>query len=255
MSLVALVRSVSPAVAECELTHLDRTPIDPARAEREHAGYVAALAAAGCRIEWLPPLPEHPDGVFVEDTAVVLEELAVITRPGAVSRRGETPSVAVALARYRPLESIPAPATLDGGDVMRVGRRLFVGLTARTSLAGAAELARRAEPLGYRVAALPVTGCLHLKSAVTPLDEETLLLNPDWVDPSIFAGFRLLHVDPAEPFAGNALALAKGVIHAAEFPRTRALIEAAGFPVTGVPAGELAKAEGGVTCGSLIVKE
>lgn len=255
MKRLALVRDVSPDIARCELTHLARTPIDLAEAARQHAAYLAALAAAECRIEHLAPAPGLPDAVFVEDTAVVLDELAVITRPGAASRRAETASVAETLRRYRPIESIAAPATLDGGDVLVSGRTLFVGLTARTSTQGAAELARITVSAGYTVRTVPVTGCLHLKSAVTEVADRTLLINPDWVDAALFDDYRLIPIDSAEPFGANALRIGNAVIYPAEFPRTAQRLRREALDVREVEAGELAKAEGGVTCCSLVLND
>ena len=251
MTTIALVREVSPAIARCELTHLARTPIDPERAAAQHAVYVAELAALGAHIERLPETPELPDAVFVEDTAVVLDEMAIITRPGAESRRAETASVAAALDRYRPLRYIEAPDTLDGGDVLQVGRSLFVGLTARTSAGGIAQLAGLVASAGYEVSAVPVTGCLHLKSAVSEIADRTVLINRDWVPPVAFPELRLIAIDPAEPFGANAARVGDVVIYPAEFPRTRSRLEAEGIMVRAVPASELAKAEGGVTCCSL----
>jgi dimethylargininase len=251
--LVALVREVSPEITRCELTHLDRVPIDLDRARAQHAEYVAALEELGCEIEWLPPEPALPDGVFVEDTALVLDDLAIITRPGAESRQAELPSVAEALGRYRTLHRITAPGTLDGGDVLRSGRALYVGQTRRTNEEGISQLAAVVTREGYAVCTMPVQGCLHLKSAATALDDRTVLIHRGWTSAQRFAGRRLVDIDPAEPFAGNALAVGGAVIHAAEFPRTRAILDGAGYRVRPVPASELAKAEGGVTCCSLIV--
>jgi dimethylargininase len=247
------VRDLSPAIGRCELSHLDRVPIDLPRAVRQHQQYVSALAEAGCAIVRLPPAPELPDGVFVEDTALVLEELAVITRPGAVSRRPETESVAAVLERFRPLRRIGGPGTLDGGDLLRTGRSLFVGLSGRTGREGAEELARLVEPAGYQVRMVPVEGCLHLKSAVTEVGDATLLINPAWVDPAGFEGFQHIPIDPGEAYAANALRIGDTVIHAAAFPRTTQRLRAEGFEVLEVEADELAKAEGGVTCCSLLI--
>ncbi|NOT06652.1 MAG: dimethylargininase [Gemmatimonadales bacterium] len=249
----ALVREVSPSVSRCELTHLARAPIDFEEAKRQHARYIAALEVLGCRIEWLPPLPDHPDAVFVEDTAVVLDELAVVTRPGAESRRGETASVAEALGKYREVRVMKGPGTLDGGDVLRLGRTLYVGITPRTDAAGRAELAALVEDAGYRVCPVAVHGCLHLKSAVTEVAPSILLANPKWISVADFSSFRVVPVALAEPAAGNALRVGEMVIHAAEFPATRSRLAVAGIPVRQVPASELAKAEGGVTCCSLML--
>lgn len=191
--------------------------------------------------------------MFVEDTALVLEELAVITRPGAASRRPETESVAAALERFRPLQRIGGPGTLDGGDVLLTGRVLFVGLSGRTTREGAEELHNLVAPAGYEVRIVPVRGCLHLKSAVSEVGEAWLLINPDWVDPACFGDSRLIPIDPAEPFAANALRIGAQVIHAAAFPRTAKRLRAEGFEVRAVEADELAKAEGGVTCCSLLI--
>jgi dimethylargininase len=216
---------------------------------------MSTLAEAGCSIRRLPQVPQLPDGVFVEDTALVLEQLAVITRPGAVSRRPETESVAAALEPFRPLERIRGPGTLDGGDVLLTGRSLFVGLSGRTTREGAAELARLVAPAGYDVRVVPVRGCLHLKSAVTEVGDGVLLINPEWVDPAGLVGFRLIPIDPGEPFAANALRIGDLVIHAAAFPRTTKRLRAEGFEVREVEADELAKAEGGVTCCSLLIAD
>jgi dimethylargininase len=214
---------------------------------------VSALIEAGCLIEQLPSEPELPDAVFVEDTAVVLDLLAVITRPGAPSRRPEVESVAPALARHVEVRRMTGPGTLDGGDVLRLGRSLIVGMTARTSEEGAGELAALTRSAGYEVRRVPVNGCLHLKSAVTEVADGLLLVNPAWVDPAGFSGYRALSVDPSEPFAANALRIGDRLIYPAEFPRTAARLRAEGISLRTVEAGELAKAEGGVTCCSLLL--
>jgi dimethylargininase len=252
--LVALTRGVSPDFARCELTHLTREPIDVERAYRQHTAYEAVLAALGCTLERLPALPGHPDCVFVEDAAVVVDELAVVTRPGAPSRRGETAAVAAALARHRPLAAIEPPGTLDGGDVLRVGRRVFVGVTARSDAAGRRQLRDLLAPHGYTVEEVAVRGCLHLKTAVTALTEELLLMQRPFVDGSPFAGLELLDVDPEEPFAANALAVGGTVVMPAACERTRRRVEARGLEVRPVDVSEIAKAEGGVTCCSIVLE-
>jgi dimethylargininase len=254
--LIALTRAVSPTLAACELTHLPRAPIDVARAEAEHAAYEDALRALGATVVRVPPAPDLPDAVFVEDAAVVLDELAVVARPGAAARRGETATVATALARWRTVSAIAAPATLDGGDVLRVGRTLYVGLSSRTAAAAAAQLEQLVQPFGYQVVPVEVRGCLHLKSAVTAVGDGLLLANANWVSPAAFAPLALLPVDPAEPGAANALRIGSGagaaVVFPAHHPRTARRLEEAGVRVVPVPCGEIAKAEGGVTCCSLL---
>lgn len=251
--LIAYTREISPALADCELTHLARQPLDVAGAQAEHEAYERTLERLGARVRRLPPTPLLPDGVFVEDTAVVLDDVAVITRPGAPSRRPETASVAAVLAAHRPLIEIAAPATLDGGDVLVAGRTLYVGLSTRSSRDAIAQLAAALERFGYALVPVEFRGCLHLKSAVTRIADDLLLLNPDWVSPTVFAGHRALVVDPSEPHAANALSLGGSVIHPQHHAQTRARIESAGFTVVPVPQVELAKAESGVTCSSLLV--
>jgi len=253
MALIALTRAVSPTLAECELTHLDRTPIDVARAIEQHAQYEAALSALGCTVQRVPGAPDNPDAVFIEDTAVVLDEVAVITRPGADSRRAEVEAVAEALAPYRTLVRIRGPGTLDGGDVMLVGHSLYVGRTLRSNDDGIAQLAKAVAPHGYTVVPIDVHGCLHLKSAVTALDDTTVLCNPQWVSPESFASLRTLTVDPQEPSAANVVRVGSTLLAADAYPRTNALLEAQGYAVVTVPADELAKAEGAVTCCSVLV--
>ena len=251
---IAITRAVSPALAACELTHLTRVPIDVAAARAQHADYERALAGAGYRVERLDADAEMPDSVFVEDMAVVFDELAILTCPGAASRRREMPAIAAALAAHRPLQDIQPPATVDGGDVLVAGRHVFVGLSSRTNEAAVTQMRRILEPLGYTVVATEVGGCLHLKSAVTALDDERLLVNPDWIDRAAFGPFTLIEVAPEEPSAANVLRLADRIIVAKAFPRTAGRIAALGLRIEPVEASELAKAEGAVTCCSLIVR-
>jgi len=252
--MLALTREVPRSIADGERTHVPRTPIDLARARAEHGRYLAALEELGCEVRPLPEEPDLPDSVFVEDTAIVLDEVAVIARPGADSRRAETSSVAEALSGLRPLVTIAEPATLDGGDVLVLGRRVFVGGSSRTDAAGATALATLVEPFGYTVEVVPLTDCLHLKSAACAVGPDTVLVNPAWVDPSLLAVERVIEVDPREAFAANAVLVRDAVIHPEGFPRTRARLEAAGIRVVSVPAAELARAEGGVTCCSLLLR-
>jgi dimethylargininase len=250
--MIALTRDVSPALGRCELTHLARTVIDVDRARAQHAAYEDALRALGCHVERLAAGDEMPDSVFIEDTALVLEEAAVITRPGALSRQGEVEATMLALQPYRPLIQIEPPGTVDGGDILVVGRSIFVGLSARTDAAGVAQLREAAERLGYQVRTVEVAGCLHLKSAVTALDDETVLIQPAWLSPDAFAGFERVAVAPSEPSAANVLRVGARLLAAAAFPRTADLIVERGFDLSTVDVSELAKAEGAVTCCSLV---
>jgi dimethylargininase len=249
---IAITRPVSPALEHCELSFLPRNPIDIGLATTQHHAYQEALAACGCTLRSLPMEPELPDSVFVEDTAIVLDEVAVITHPGAVSRRAETDSVTAMLASYRELVRITPPATLDGGDVLRVGRTLYVGVSARSNHAGIEQLSRLLARFGYQVRAVPLHGCLHLKTAVTQVATDLLLLNPDWVDARQFPGMRVLHVAQSEPHAANAVLINDKVIYPASCPLTRTQLLQQGIEVVSVDMSETEKAEGGVTCCSLI---
>lgn len=250
--LIAITRQISPRFNECELTHLDRQPIDLDLARAQHHQYEAALHELGCEVISLPPEPDLPDSVFVEDVALVFDEVAVITRPGADSRKPETESIARALAPYRTLFTIEAPGTIDGGDVLRVGKMVYVGLSSRSNRSGVEQLQTMIAPYGYTVQGVEVTGCLHLKSAVTQVNEDTLLINPAWVDRSIFGALKFIEVDKSEPSAANAVWIGEAMIYPSSFPKTQRRLEEAGLRLKIVAATEVAKAEGAVTCCSLI---
>jgi dimethylargininase len=251
--LMALTREISQAFESCQLTHLPRVPIDVHRAREQHAAYEWALVEEGCTVRRLDSGPDMPDAVFVEDIAVVLDEGAVICRPSAEPRRTETPGVTEALVRHgRPLQQIQAPGTLDGGDVLVIGREVFVGASARTNRAAIDQLSGILAAVGYTVRTVPVRGCLHLKSAVTAVARDTLLINREWVPSEAFRGQSLVDVDPQEPHAANALAVGDAVIYPASFPRTRERLERRGLRVRPVAVDELQKAEGAVTCCSLV---
>lgn len=250
--MLAITREVSPSLAACELSFVPRTPIDVTLAATQHRANQRALASLGCRVLVLDAEPDLPDAVFVEDVAVVLDEVAVMTRPGAESRGAEGASVAELLQRYRPLRALEAPGTLDGGDVLRIGRTLYVGQSARSNTDGIVQLRALIAEFGYEVRAVPIRGCLHLKSSVTAVRDDTVLLQPLWVDRAAFDGFRIIEVDPAEEHAANVLRIGDEVVMPACFPRTRQRLAEAGIAVTTVDVSELQKAEGAMTCCSLV---
>lgn len=249
---IALTRAVPSSIANCELTHVQREPIDVERARQQHAHYEATLRTLGCLVERIADADRMPDSVFVEDAAVVFDEIAVITRPGAESRRPETDGVEQALVRHRQLRHITAPATIDGGDVLRCGHDVFIGVSTRTNAAAVEQMREFLAPFGYRVTPVDVGGVLHLKSAVTETADGVLLINRTLVSAEPFAGYELVDVDPSEPMAANILRVGERCVFPVAFPRTLERLEARGITPVVIDASELAKAEGALTCCSLI---
>ena len=256
--LTAMVRPPAPALAvHCELTFLERAAMSFAALERQHIAYRDALTTAGAEVIVLDSIDTLPDSVFVEDAALVLDEVAVLTRPGAASRQPDPVCIGPAVVQYRAnVARIRAPGTLEAGDVLRIGRRLFVGLTTRSNREGIAQLAAIVQPHGYAVIPVSVTGSLHLKTACTALDAHTLLLNPAWLDVAPFAGFEMIAVPADEAFAANVLPIGDCLVANAAFPRTLERVSAhaqrAGLRVVPVDISEFGKAEAGLTCMSLV---
>lgn len=248
-----LTRPPGPAITRCELTFMPRRPIDAHVAAAEHEAIERALAALGCRVVRLPPLDDQPDAAFVEDVAVVLDEVAIVTRPGSPARRAEADGMEAVLAPFRPVRTITAPGTLDGGDVLRRGRMLYVGRSGRTNDEGIEQLRTAVAPWNYRVSAVDVNGCLHLKTAACAVAGDVLLANPAWVDPGALGDGTVVEVDAAEPYAANAIDLDGVVLTADGCPRTRRLLESRGIEVRVTPLDELGRAEAGVTCCCLVI--
>ncbi len=251
--ILAITRDISARFDECEITHIDRTPIDLNIARQQHHAYNEALKELGCAVLQLPAQNDLPDSVFVEDTAIILPEAAVITNPGANSRKPEVESIINALAPYRTLVRITAPATVDGGDVLVLGKKIYIGLSTRSNIEAVQQMQELLRPYEYTVLGIEMHDCLHLKTAVTQVDDKTLLINRKWVDVENFEGFNLIDVDASEPFAANCLPINGQIIFPVAFPKTRAILEKRGYKVRQVHVDELAKAEGAVTCCSLIV--
>lgn len=252
---IAITRDISPRFNECEITHIERTPIDVNVARAQHHEYVKALQGLGCEVIELPAESDLPDSVFVEDTAFILPELAVITRPGVDSRKPEIESIRMALAPRTRYVELKAPATLDGGDVLVLGKKIYIGLSSRSNQAAIDQLNELLREDGYQAIGVQMHDCLHLKTAVTRVDDRTLLINPQWVDTHHFKDFTWIEVDPSEPFAANCLPVGDSIIYPTAFPKTCAKLEASGYHVKTVDVSELAKAEGAVTCCSLILAE
>jgi dimethylargininase len=250
--LTALTRAVSRSLALCELTWLAREPIDSELAVAQHERYEEALRRMGVRVISLPEQPELPDAVFVEDPLIVVDEVAILTRMGAASRRPESASLEAAISRYRPVRRLSEPATLEGGDVMRVGRDVFAGLSGRTNAAGIEQLGRELGAFGYTVHAVEMRDCLHLKSACTSLGDGKVLANSNWLDTRALADYRIVEVAAEEPGAANILRVGDTVLMPDCFPRTREIIEAEGLRVLAIDISELMKAEAAITCSSVV---
>jgi dimethylargininase len=250
----AITRAVSPSLGDCELSYLSREPIDVRKAMREHEEYERRLGQLGLSVHSLPAQGDCPDAVFVEDPAVVVDEVAVVTTMGIASRRRERESLAEALRPFRTLKYLREPGRLEGGDVLRVGRTLYVGESRRTNREGREQLSEILSPFGYEVRAVKVTECLHLKTGCTYLGRGLLLANGRWIDAGAFADFEILEVPQAEPWAANALVVGETVLLPEGFPQTRTLIESRGFQVETIDVSELMKAEAGLTCMSVIFK-
>jgi dimethylargininase len=252
---VALTHIISPDIAQCELSFMERSPIDYDLAVQQHEGYCALLRDCGIRIIELTVNSAYPDSTFIEDTAVVVDEIAVMAHMGAESRRGEVPGIESVLAAYRKIDHIQHPATLEGGDVLLAGMKVFAGITPRTNEAGVSSLTAILEPFGYRVIPVSVRDCLHLKSACTAIDDDTVLVNSHWVDLDPFKGFRVIIVPEDEPWAANTLRIEKTVCVHAGFTRTIEMLQLLGFQVKTVDISELQKAEAGMTCSSIIFND
>ena len=250
--LIAITRAVSSALAGCELSFIERNPIDLAKARAQHNAYEETLEKLGAKVISLPEEKDLPDSIFVEDPAIVLDEIAVICTLGTETRRREAASLEAELKKYRRIERIKLPGTLEGGDVLRIGKKIYVGLTRRSNAEGIRQLAVIVAHHGYDLTAVPVTGCLHLKSAVTYLGRNTLLGNRERFHDKRLEGFDWVDVDPSETHAGNALLIGDSVVFPASFPKTRERIEARGFHVIPLDISELQKAESGLTCSSLL---
>jgi len=251
--MLAITHVPSPAMSECLLTFVARSAIDHKRASRQHTDYCRVLRDCGLEVRTLDVNRELPDCAFVEDLAVVLDDVAVVTRPGAAVRRIEIAAIESVLRGHRPIERILEPATLEGGDVLRVGRTLLVGFSSRTNAAGIGVIEGVVRRFGYEVRPVPVRGCLHLKTACTSLPDGRLVVNREWVDVGALHGFDLIDIPADEPWGANVTCLGDTVLVAAAHQVTADLIAGLGFKVRTVELDEFAKAEGGVTCLSLVV--
>ncbi len=257
--LRALTHVISPRLSDCELTFIKREPIDWQLAESQHQAYCQMLRRLGLRVDRLTQNSQYPDACFVEDTAVVLDEIAILCCPGAPSRRPETALIAQALAPWRQVKTLRLPATLDGGDVLLVGKTLLVGESTRTNQLGIQALAELTAPFGYRVVMLKPQGSLHLKSVCTALDDQTLIVIPGCLEQGSLEKlnqekFKLIETALNEDAAANVLRVGEMLCVQAGCPETLAQIQKLGYRTEVIDTRELAKAEGALTCLSLIFR-
>ena len=237
---------------QCQRTYVARVPIDYVRAVRQHEEYCRTLRKCGADVRTMAINRDLPDCAFIEDTAVVLDEVAVLASMGTASRQTEPAGVELEVRKYREVHRVEAPATMEGGDVLRVGRKLLVGLSSRTNPAGVKALEAVVRRYGYNVVSVPVSRCLHLKTACTALPDQSLLVNLAWLDVGVLQGFDLVTVPKAEPWAANVALVGTSVCVAADHVRTADIIRERGFHVEIIDLSEFAKAEGGVSCLSLL---
>jgi dimethylargininase len=251
--MLALTHLPSPNMQQCQRTYIAHDSIDYNHALLQHENYCQTLRNLGAKVQTLGVNLPLPDCVFIEDTVIVLDELAILCSMGTESRRLEPPGIEAELRKYRHVEEITLPATIEGGDVLRVGRQLLVGISSRTNRVGISALRSIVQPHGYTVTPIPVHGCLHLKTACTALDESRLLINPNWIDATPLCNFELQPIPPTEPFAANILPLAGRICIAAGHVKTADLLDKLGFDIQPIDLSEFAKAEGGLTCLSILL--
>lgn len=249
--LTVVTHLPSPSLQQCELTYLESDSIDIIKATEEHGKYCEMLNRCGANVVVLTDNLSLPDSVFVEDPVIVFDEVAVLTSMGVESRRRESLALETYFRPYRKIKKISLPSRIEGGDVLKIGRRVYVGESVRTNQAGIHALEEIISPYEYETFPVKVTGCLHLKTGCTALDEKTILLNPDWVDKSIFNGFRIIETLPEEPFGANVLQINDTLCMNAAFPKTVDLVKSLGYPVVATDISEFMKAEAGLTCMSV----
>lgn len=241
----------SSSLEQCELTFVNSEPIDIKKAQKEHESYREMLKSCGANVIVKDDNIDLPDSVFVEDPIIVFDEVAVLTSMGVESRRKESSSMEKIFAKYREIKRIELPSKIEGGDVLKIGKRIFVGKSARTNAQGIRDLREILTPYGYEVIAVKVAGCLHLKTGCTALDEDTILINPDWVDSKVFAGFRQIVVPKEEPFGANILKINDTICMNEAFAKTIEVVKSLGYEIKSTDITEFVKAEAGLTCMSV----
>ncbi len=249
---LAIVRAPASALASGERSFIEREPIQFETALQQHANYAAVLSGLGLRLLHLPAMEDFPDSVFVEDTAIILDEFAILARMGTESRSLEVHGITPILSIYREVMHLEAPASLEGGDVIVSGKKVLIGISRRSNVSGVQRVEQLTKPLGYKVTPVSVHGCLHLKTACTLLPDGRLLLNPRWVDSSALAEFSTLEIPEKEPWAACQLSVGNRCVIDERHLATIELLSREKYHVQPIPLSELAKAEAGPTCLSLI---
>ncbi len=255
MQALTLTPSSSMNETNCELLFMKPQAIDTGLALSQHSKYCQCLEDLGFEVTRLPAIAELPDSVFIEDPVVLLDEVAVLTLPFSPSRKGEVPNIEKFISGLGKTERIIPPGTMEGGDVLKIGRTLYVGISNQTNQEGFNQFRSFVEPFGYKVIPVKVQGALHLKTAATALDDRTLLMNPDWIDAQPFRDFRIVEVPRDEPFGGNIIAVGRRVLMHEGFVQTCHTVKSLGFEVSLVNISEFLKAEAGLTCMSVLYGE
>jgi dimethylargininase len=249
--MLALTHSPSWQLAHCELTHLGRQRIDTELARRQHRAYCVALQEAGVEVHTFSMNRQYADSAFVEDIAIVLDEMIILGAMGAKSREPETVAWCDILAKYRPIHKLPCGATMEGGDVLRIGKDLLIGLSSRTNAFAIEAVAETLRPLGYNVRGVPVSNCLHLKTACTALNDECLLINPNWINANLLPRKKIL--EATDEWGANVVRLPDRLLANDQNRATIEQLRDANFNVCSVELSEFAKAEAGATCLSLLI--
>jgi dimethylargininase len=252
---IALTRGISASIDRCEVSFIDRVPIDVQKMKQQHRAYEEMLQSMGYEVIQISADDSCPDCCFIEDTALVLDEIAVITHPGSTARRAEVPGVVSTIEKFRKTVKIEPPATLEGGDVLRIGRNLYVGLTQRTNVEGVGALRKLVAPYGYTVTAVPTPGALHMKSVCTAANDRTVVADPTRMDVSVFANYDVVEISPEEWMGGDLLPINGTVCMIEGFPKLKSALEGRGLNVRTLNMSEFMKAEAGLTCLSLLFEE
>jgi len=246
----AIVRDVAESYDQCVTTQQES--IDVPLAKTQHQHYCNALKKAGVELIHIDADNRLPDCCFVEDTAIIVDDVAIITNPGARSRREEVAAMEKAISKYRTVHRISPPATIDGGDVLKVGKKIFVGLSQRTTQDSIDQVAQMVKSSNYEVIPVPIHKTLHLKSAVTALSDSYIIMAQGFFDARIFTGYEKIEVPPGEEYAANCLSVNENIFIPRGFPQTKSLIVRAGFSIVELENSEFRKGDGALTCLSVL---